>query len=295
MSGSRLQTWLHRVGYLTTVTVLAALGYVGYTHYRDWKEPHRVAASGHGEARAPQPPPAGPSFPYALQAVWSITTKSSFHPEPRTVRICMNDDAAPAELRTCAGVLDYPRTDVPTANTVSCADQDSKATTSVTVSNDWRAMRYRSDYTFSGEKSWSESTMTYGGECPAPMKDDQRFLLIRPDGKVVDPYPATACMVTVLNADPGVTEPKVGYVWDLQGGPRRFVRYTYRSRGDDRPGTITFTAEEDVAGDATKAIFHTSMSGKVTPEGKRPDQFGAARIVRLWKARCGVQVGISYE
>ena len=127
----------------------------------------------------------------------------------------MNDDAAPAELRTCAGVLDYPRTDLPTTNTVSCTDQDSKETTSVTVSNDWRVMRYRSDYTWSREKSWGEATMTYEGECPTPMKADQRFLLVRPDGKVVDPYPATACMVAVLNTVPGVTEPKVGYVWDL--------------------------------------------------------------------------------
>ena len=207
----------------------------------------------------------------------------------------MNDDAVPAELQTCAGVLNYPRTDAQTMNTLSCTDEYGKTTTSVNVSKDWRVMRYRSDYTFSGEKSWGESSMTYEGECPAPMKGDQRFLLVRPDGKVVDPFPATACMVAVLKTVGEVTEPKDGYVWDLRGAPRPFVRYSYPSRGDHHPATITFTADEDVAGDATKATFGATLGGLSSPRERGPDDFGTEKIARLWKVRCGVQASVLYE
>jgi hypothetical protein len=46
MAVSGLRTWLHRIGYVTTVIVVAELGYLGYWEYGDWKERVlRVAAS----------------------------------------------------------------------------------------------------------------------------------------------------------------------------------------------------------------------------------------------------------
>ena len=256
-----------------------------------------IAVAGISSAPAAAPPDAPP--PRDEQALWTVTMKSSSDPRPRTERVCLNDSAQRAELWTCAGAVRAPDTFEPGAQTVSCTNQLGKQTRSVIVSNNARVIRDRTAYETdvsirrAGDDSWAESTMTYQGACPVPLTDEQPFVVIKPDGKVVDPFPTTACMVDVLKTVDGVTAPKAGYAWDPEGGPVPFVRYTYPSRHDHRATDITFTASGDLLSNG-RFVFGTEMSGLFSPADKGPDTFGAEKIMPLWKDRCGVEADISH-
>lgn len=290
MSGWVLKTWLHRIGYVSTVLVLAALAYVGWSQYRDWKAPRRVEASSPNPPRARAAMDNTVQLPRSSELLWTLTTKTSAHPEPRTVKICMNEDA-PATLSTCYGDRAPRRTWDPSVVTVSCTDKGGSETISSGVSKDGRRARYRSDFEdYWGEKHWSESVMAYEGECPATMGKKQSFAVINAAGDAVDPFPATACMVAVLKTLPGATKPEAGYVWDASGGPWPFVRYLYPSRRDHTLMTVTFRGSEDLAGDPAKAVFGTEMDWRE----RGPVDYGREKIVLLWKARCGVTASIAY-
>ena len=232
------------------------------------------------------------------QSLWVITIKSSSRPEPRTQRVCMNDMAPPAELWTCAGTVHAPENSLePGVQTVSCTNRLGKRTRAVTVSNDAHVIRDREVATDvstgqAGMDSWSESTMTYQGACPVPLKDEQPFVVFNPDGKVFDPFPATTCMVDALKTVDGVTAPKAGYIWDPENGLQPFVRYTYPRRHDHRPTEITFAGKIDLAGDVSKLYFAALMGGLFDPADAAPDTFGAEAIVPLWKDSCGVGANV---
>jgi hypothetical protein len=223
--------------------------------------------------------------------------KNSSDPQPRTERVCLNGAARPAELRTCAGWVRAPDAIWGGSQTSTCTDEISKQTRSI-IAHDH--VTDRSEYTAypspgdPGGGSWEESTMTYVGACPVPMADEQPFLVVKPDGKVFDPFPATVCMVDALKTVAGVTAPKAGYIWDPGRGPLPFVRYTYPSRQERWATDITFTRGRDFVDDPDKVEFVTTLSGAYTP-GQKPNDFGAERIARLWKARCGVDAGVDFE
>lgn len=198
-------------------------------------------------------------------------------------------------MSTCAGVGDAPTTDRPTTRKVSCTDGDSSESISVVMSADARVLRYRSDrldsYGEKQEKYWADTTMTYEGDCPVGMKDEQLFFVVKPDGKAADPFPATACMVAVLKTVPGVTKPETGYVWDRDGGPYPFVRFTYPSTRSHMPTVITFRGNETVGGDPNAAVFGTEIGGGYDPQRETAPK----NVAQLWKARCGVAAGIAYD
>ena len=132
--------------------------------------------------------------------------------------------------------------------------------------------------------------MTALGECPVKMTDDQPFLVVKPDGEILDPFRATKCMVEVLRTVDGATEPKSGYFREPGRGLLPFVRYTYPSRQDHKPTVVTFTADAD----PTTGGFEASMSGLFASPDNGPDEYGAEKIVQLWKARCGVDAGVNF-
>jgi hypothetical protein len=132
--------------------------------------------------------------------------------------------------------------------------------------------------------------MTYSGACPVTLKSEQPFVIIKPDGAIVDPFQATACMVGVLKTIEGVTAPSAGFFRDPQIGPAPFVRYTY-PREDGQAATITFAAKGDLT-DPAKWRFMTRMSGLRTPGTGGPYLYGADKFINLWKDRCGVRAGI---
>jgi len=199
---------------------------------------------------------------------------------------------------------------------VSCTSMAGKQTMSVVVSSDGNTIRNRSEFepdisiqkanppsavdpeirkllAKAMQKTWAESTVTYEGACPVPLKDEQPFVVIKPDRTVFDPFQATACMVDALKTIDGVTEPKAGYVWDPAGGPLPFVRYTYPSRNDHRATAVTFKADGRFLDDPAKGQFVATMSGLSRP-GEEPDDFGAKRIFKLWNDRCGVTGNIAF-
>jgi hypothetical protein len=252
------------------------------------------------------------------QGLWLITMKSSLRPEPRTERICLNVMAPPAELGSCAGLVAAP--DRVADETISCSThQRAKYTLSVTTSEDGRLIRDRSEHSddnmaiaeadlaqvppavrgdllkhlADARHGWAEMTMTSEGACPFPMTIDQPFVVVRPDGTEVDPFRATACMVNVLKTTGNVTAPSVGFVRDPDAGPLPFVRYTYPSRSDHRPTTVTFTAEGDLS-DPAKVEYIARMSGLHSPGDAGPDVYGADGIIKQWKDRCGVSGNILF-
>jgi hypothetical protein len=250
------------------------------------------------------------------QGLWTVTILSSSHPEPKTRRICLNGTAAPAELWTCAGPVKAPETFRATTEAVSCTSITGKQTMSVVVSNDGNTIQNRTEFepdisirkavappgdnpalrklfAEATQKSWAEATMTYEGACPVPLKDEQPFVVVKPDGAIVDPFQATTCMVDALKTVDRVTTPKAGYVWNPNGGPLPFVRYTYPSRNSPRAADVTFTADGYFLDDPTKGQFVATMSGLFSgSEG--PDEFGAEKIMKLWKDRCGVAGNIIF-
>jgi hypothetical protein len=212
----------------------------------------------------------------------------------------MNDDVARPVLWTCAGALHAPEIFEPGVQTVSCANWGVKQTRSITVSKDGHVIRDRREYVSNlthkrvRDDSWAETTMTYKGECPVPLKDAQLFVVIKPEGKAFDPFQSTACMVDVLKTVAGVTGPKAGYFWEPGGGPLPFVQYTYPSRYDLRPTDITFTADAALPYDDKKMHFGVELSGISSSRAEGPDNYDAENIIPLWKARCGVEADISY-
>jgi hypothetical protein len=285
MAGLR---WLHRIGYLTTAIAIAALGYFGYAQYRDWKQP--------------KSPPSAPSqvpSRYVYASLWNVSSTSSpsccIHgPRAGRERICIND-MSQAEVWTCAGDMHLLKSPGPPNQTVSCSEGVGKQTTSVVVSKDGN-VRIRSQYDGGGVATnlSAESTLIYAGECPVKLKRDQPFVVVKSDGHVVDPFAVTDCMVRVLRTVPGVTEPKFGYAWGLDGGPLRFVQYSYPSRYDHQPVRVTFWELGDVPNENTKPEFDTRMSGLFTEGEKGPDDYGANTIIPRWKASCGVGASIEY-
>jgi hypothetical protein len=251
------------------------------------------------------------------QGLWTVMILSSSHPESKTRRICLNGTAAPAELRTCAGSVNAPETYRAATEAVSCTSMAGKQTMSVVVSNDANTIRNRTEFepdvsiraaippsgdnpalrkllAKAMQKSWAESTMTYEGACPVPLKDEQPFVVVKPDGTIVDPFQAPTCMVDALKTVDGVTAPKAGYVWDPDGGPLPFVRYTYPSRNSSRAADVTFTADGYFLDDPTKGQFLAAMSG-LSSGAEGPDEFGAEKIMKLWKDRCGVAGNIVFR
>jgi hypothetical protein len=144
------------------------------------------------------------------------------------------------------------------------------------------------------QNSSAETTMTYEGACPVPLKDEQPFVVVKQDGTIFDPFQPTACMVDVLKTVDGVTVPKAGYVWDSHNGPLPFVRYTFPSRHDRKATAVTFTGDGRFLDDPAKGQFVATMSGLFSPGDKGPDDFGAMKIFKLWKERCGVTGNISF-
>jgi hypothetical protein len=250
---------------------------------------------------------------HSIQALWTVTRLSSSHPDPEKRHVCLNTMSLPGELWTCAGPVRTPQTYHAATESVSCSSTAGKQTMSVIVSNDGNTIRNRSEFepdvsiqkatadptirellAKAMQKIWAESTMTYEGTCPVPLKDEQPFLVVKPDGTVFDPFRATACMVDALKTIDGVTEPKAGYVWDPAGGPLPFVRYTYPSRNSHRATPVTFTADGLFLDDPAKGQFVATLSG-LSPPGEEPDDFGAKRIFKLWNDRCGVTGNIAFQ
>jgi hypothetical protein len=213
--------------------------------------------------------------------------------------------------------VNAPQTYRAASETVSCNNIAGKQTMSVFVSDDGNTIRDRTEREPStvikqaapppgidpairkvlesaAQNSWSESTMTYQGACPVPLKDEQPFVVVKQDGTIFDPFQATACMVDVLKTVDGVTAPKAGYVWDSYSGPLPFVRYSYPSRYDHRATDVTFTADGRFLDDPAKGQFMAGMSGLSSPGDEGPDDFGAKKIFKLWKDRCGVTGNISF-
>jgi hypothetical protein len=135
--------------------------------------------------------------------------------------------------------------------------------------------------------------MTNEGACPVQLKDEQPFVVVKPDGTIVDPFQATTCMVDVLKTVDGVTVPKAGYVWAPSDGPLPFVRYTYPRRNSLKAADVTFTADGYFLDDPKKGQFVATMSG-LSSGVEGPDEFGAEKIIKLWKDRCGVAGGIIF-
>ena len=249
--------------------------------------------------------------------LWRVarSTSSHWHPKTLTDRICLNLEAPPAELWTCAGPVASPH-DWATTQSVSCTDGDGRHRISVVWSNDGGVVTDRSDYqpSFGARQTltrlppaerkrfapllrsnWAASTMTAVGECPVAMRDDQALLVVKSDGKIVDPLRAAECMVSVLKTVDGVTDAKSGYVRDPTLGLLPFVRYTYPSRDDRRPTVVTFRASGEIVDDPTPVHFVTELSGLFAPgpdgspiDGKGPDDFDFPKISKLWEDRCGV-------
>lgn len=231
--------------------------------------------------------------PRYVQGLWTIMLKSSSHPEPVTEEICLNEEAPPAELMSCAGPVEA-RSWPGETETVSCTDAAGKHTLSTSVSKDGVSLQDRAEdepdvrmRTSADQNSWAESVLTYKAKCPVSMQKGSPFLLVKPDATVVDPFQMTGCMVDVLKTVRDVTEPKAGYFRDPHDGLLLFVRYTYPSRHSRDATVITFT------GNPVKRHFHTEMSG-ASPPGEEPDIFGAEEITKRWKDRCGVSVDILF-
>jgi len=243
----------------------------------------------------------------ASLALWTVTRTTSEGHAPIVERVCLNDTAPPPELQTCAGSIKAPEAQPGKTVAVTCTTRlrpgSIKETMSEFTSDNWRVIRDRAERMDDvrdwprgipkpPKTSWSQSTMTYSGACPVPLKPEQPFVIIKPDGTVVDPFQATACMVGVLKTVEGVTEPSAGYFRDSKSGPMPFVRYTYPSRHGDKVA-ITFHANGDLA-DPVKWGFMTAMSGLFSLSDAGPDTFGADKITKLWRDRCGVRADILF-
>lgn len=66
MAGSRLKTWLHRIGYVTTVIVLAEATFIGYRLFDTWRQNEHRAAIAREETRTHEGPL---NDPYAVAAL----------------------------------------------------------------------------------------------------------------------------------------------------------------------------------------------------------------------------------
>ena len=125
------------------------------------------------------------------------------------------------------------------------------------------------------------------------MQDGHSFVVVKVDGTVVDPFQATGCMVDVLKTVDDVTEPMAGYFRDPHDGLLPFVRYTYPSRHSHDAAVVSFKADSHFSDDPTKGQFMAVMSG-LSRVGEEPDVFGADKIIKLWKDRCGVASNIFF-
>ncbi len=287
MAGLR---WLHRVGYLTTAVAIAAMGYCGYTQFRDWGT--------RGSRAAPKVAAIAP-HQHDDASLWTVTTRASPHERPHTIQMCVNGTARP-ELWTCMGSVTTSPYRLGMSNeSVSCTNPwGFKETTLVVSANGSGVVRIR--HRSSADKGWSDTTISPQGACPVSLTREQQFVIVQPGGKVIDPFQATACMVRVLNTVEGVTDAKAGYGWGDYRDPWLYVQYTYPSRRDHSPFVVTFAGhEEDPGGpvkqDPAKPYFSARFSGLFDPrEGNGPDVYGADKIADLWKARCGIEADISF-
>ena len=132
--------------------------------------------------------------------------------------------------------------------------------------------------------------MTYQGACPVTLKPGQPFVIVKPDGKVIDPFENTPCMVDVLRTVDGVTAPSIGFFQDPDFGPSPFVRYNYPGP-DGRSAEVTFVAQGDLA-DPGKWAFVAQMSGLHGPGG--PYVYGADKFMTPWHDRCHVETRILF-
>jgi hypothetical protein len=126
------------------------------------------------------------------------------------------------------------------------------------------------------------------------MRDDQTLIILKPDGTVFDPSRTTSCMLDALKTVGGVTAPTVGFIWDPEDGPRPFIRYTYPSRLGGIPTEITYTAGGELGSDPERWQYFAPMSG-LHSTGEGPDTFGADKIAKLWKNRCGVDAIVFFS
>ena len=260
-----------------------------------------LAAALVGLSSAPAAKSSG-DFPRESWAVWTLTSKSSSDATPRTQRICINDFPPGMEWWTCAGEVRAPEPYPPSNKALSCSDETGKHADSVTMWKNGLIARYaETDETLltsrrngPKQRSWAETTMVYGGECPAPYKgDSQAYVVIDRNNKVIyDPDETTDCMIDVLKGVEGVTEPKVGYVMSAGDGPRPNITYTFPSRHSHDPATIVFSPYPGAPGDPSKPSFGATLGGMFAPPDTEPDDYGTKTIVKLWKERCGVDAGV---
>jgi hypothetical protein len=241
-------------------------------------------------ARATPAPPART----AVQGLWTLTLTDSSRPKPRTERICIDQEAVPAELWTCAGRISGSDLAPNTSKTVACDTRWAKArdNMSLSVSKDGLEIRQRLDQSNdlpppARDRSWSQSVMTFAGQCPVLLRPDQPFVIVGLDGTVQDPFEHTGCMIEVLKTVEGVTGPRLGVVRDPSDGLLPFVEYDFPSRfGGTR--TVTFVPDSQHF-DTAKVQFAAQLSGF-----GGGDDLGTQRIKGLWKDRCRVTAATSF-
>jgi hypothetical protein len=76
MASARLKTWLHRIGYVTTVIVLAEAGFLGYSAYGESKGSMRLEAVSRQKTRTLEAPLSSPRELDALAQAASLSDTS---------------------------------------------------------------------------------------------------------------------------------------------------------------------------------------------------------------------------